>query len=290
MTASDLLRLAAIVFAAVSFIVVGDTAGKLLTAGGVHPIVVAWARFGIGALVLLPFSGLKLPELRDLLQWRVALRAVFVITGISCILTALKTEPIANVFGAFFVGPIVSYVLAIIFLGERPSKLRSLLLMIGFLGVLLVVKPGFGASVGMGFALAAGTFYGAYLMMTRTIAGAFRPRFLLLSQLLIGSVLLAPFGLTVGLPELTGGLALLFLVSALGSAAGNYLLVISSKKAEASLIAPLVYTQLVSATLSGILVFGDWPDLVSLIGLALIALSGGSALWDHQRRQRSAPI
>jgi drug/metabolite transporter (DMT)-like permease len=270
MTTPHIIRLAALVFAAVSLVVLGDTAGKLLTSGGVDPFVVGWTRFALAALVLLPFSGLRLAELSVLRDWRVLARASFIAPGICCILTALQTEPIANVFGAFFIGPVVSYILAILFLGETPSRGRSALLALGFLGVMLVVKPGFGAS--------AGGCYGAYLAMTRTVAGDYRPRLLLMSQLMIGAVLLTPLGLGADWPGLTLPVLALIGLSAFGSAAGNYLLVVANRQAEASLIAPLVYTQLISATLAGIWVFGDWPDAVALLGLVLIAVSGFGTL------------
>ena len=278
MVHSELLRVAAIVFVAVTLVVLGDTAGKLLTSGGVSPLIVAWSRFAIAAIVLLPLSGLNRAELRELWDWRVLLRAVFIVCGICSILTALKTEPIANVFGAFFVGPMVSYLLAIVFLGERPSVARSALLALGFSGVLLVVKPGCGVSFGIGMALVAGCCYGSYLVMTKLVAGKYRPRALLMSQLIIGALLLTPIGLSVQMPELSLNVTLLLIASACGSAAGNYLLVIASRMAEASLIAPLVYTQLISATVLGVLVFGDWPDTYSLLGLTLIAVSGFGSL------------
>lgn len=280
---TDLLHLFALVFTAVTMVVLGDTAGKLLTSDGADPFVIAWSRFALAALVLLPFSGLTLQELPKLLCWRVLLRAAMITCAISCILSGVRTEPIANVFGAFFIGPVVSYVLAILLLGERPSRERNLLLALGFLGVMLVVKPGFGVSVGMFFGLAAGTFYGGYLVMTRTIAGEHRPRFLLISQLIIGAVILTPFGVTSEIPPINSTLLLLVLVSALGSAFGNFLLVVSSKWAEASLIAPLVYSQLIPATVLGVVVFGDWPDSYALLGLTLIMSSGVGSLIAAQK-------
>ena len=283
MTAPQLLRLAGLVFVAVTCIVIGDTAGKLLTARGVDPVLIAWTRFALATLVLLPVSGLRRAELPDLRDWRLLMRGALIAGGISCILTALRTEPIANVFGAFFIGPVVSYVLAVIFLGETPSRGRGVLLALGFAGVMLVVKPGFGASFGMVFALAAGVFYGAYLAMTRAVAGLYRPRFLLISQLLVGTVLLAPLGLSREIPAFEISLWGLVGLSAMASALGNYLLVIANRQAEASLIAPLVYTQLISATVLGVLVFGDWPDAMSLAGLALILLSGFGSLALHRR-------
>ncbi|MEP0961522.1 MAG: EamA family transporter [Roseobacter sp.] len=103
----------------------------------------------------------------------------------------------------------------------------------------------------MAFALAAGTCYGAYLAMTRTVANKYRPKFLLISQLLIGSIVLTPLGLSAEFPILDLPIGVLLLVSACGSALGNYLLVVANRAAEASLIAPLVYSQLVSAALAG---------------------------------------
>ena len=288
MVHSELLRVAGIVFVAVTLVVLGDTAGKLLTSGGVSPLIVAWSRFAIAAIVLLPLSGLSRAELRELWDWRVLLRAVFIVCGICSILTALKTEPIADVIGAFFIGPIVSYLLAMVFLGERPSAARSALLALGFFGVMLVVKPGFGLSFGLGMALVAGCCYGAYLVMTKLVAGEYRPRALLMSQLIIGALILTPIGLSVQMPELNLNVTLLLIGSASGSAAGNYLLVVASRMVEASLIAPLVYSQLISATVLGVLVFGDWPDNYSLAGLVLIAVSGfGSLLLVRQAPPKS---
>jgi len=76
MSAASLLRLAALVFCAVSFVVLGDTAGKLLTGAGVAPAIVAWSRFFIAALVLAPFVGWQPGDLRSLFRWEVAVRAV----------------------------------------------------------------------------------------------------------------------------------------------------------------------------------------------------------------------
>ena len=269
-----MLRPILTVFSALCLIVAGDTAGKLLAGAGFSPFFVAWMRFGIAAIVLLPFSGLDRAEARRLLDPRVLLRAALIVGGISAILTALRTEPIANVFGAFFVSPIVSFALSALVLGERVTPARTALLLIGFAGVLLVVRPGFGMSAGLAFALLAGICHGAYLMTTRWLAPHHRPRFLLISQLVVGAAILTPFGLAAGIPAMTISAAGLIGVSALGSAAGNYLLVIASRTTPASLIAPLVYTQLIAATAAGYLVFGDWPATLALAGLTLILASG----------------
>lgn len=282
MQTAALLRVAALVFVAVTLVVIGDTAGKLLTQSGTDPIFVAWSRFAIAALLLAPVLGLRRADLAGLRDWRLYLRAATIAVGICCILTGLRTEPIANVFGAFFIGPVVSYGLAVLFLGERPTRLRTALLLLGLAGVMLVVKPGFGATPGMGFALAAGVSYGIYLALTRLVAPGYRPQFLLLSQLLIGTVLLTPLGVNVAWPAPSLPIAALVVLSALGSAAGNFCLVLANQRAEASLIAPLVYSQLLSATVLGVLVFGDWPDPIALFGLTLIAVSGLGTLYTQR--------
>jgi drug/metabolite transporter (DMT)-like permease len=269
---------------AMTLIVIGDTAGKALTVSGASPFFVAWSRFTVAAVVLLPFAGLRSAELRGFLDWRIILRSVLIATGILCILTALRTEPIANVFGGFFVGPIVAFALSALLLKEKADPGRVALLLVSFVGVLLVVKPGFGMQIGMGFALLAGCFHGSYLVATRSLAGRYRPKFLLISQLIIGSVVLLPFSYDE-MPQsidITGGS--LILISALGSAAGNFLLVMVNRTTPANVVAPLIYSQLLAATVLGVLVFGTWPDGLALLGLGVIILSGLSSLWLAGRR------
>src|SRR6056297_720606 len=126
-------------------------------------------------------------------------------------------------------------------------------------------------------------FFGSFLVTTRWLAGSFRPRFLVISQLLAGSILLAPLAFAVGAPAMTAWLWLLFAISAFGSALGNLLLAMANRHAPASVIAPLIYTQLLAATVLGWLAFGDWPDALSLTGLAVILASG---LWSLRLSRR----
>ncbi|WP_278921249.1 DMT family transporter [Pseudophaeobacter profundi] len=284
MTSHIPFRVLGTVVLAMTLIVTGDAAGKALTMAGASPFFVAWSRFAVAAVVLLPFSGLQAAELRGFLDWRILLRGLLIATGILCILTALRTEPIANVFGGFFVGPIVAFALSALVLKERADPSRVALLLVSFGGVLLVVKPGFGMQAGMGFAVLAGCFHGSYLVATRSLAGQYRPRFLLISQLIIGAVVLLPFTLGA-LPQSLGPTQIgLVLISALGSAAGNFLLVLVNRTTPANVVAPLIYSQLLAATVLGGVVFGTWPDGVALLGLCVIILSGLSSLWLAGRR------
>ncbi len=271
-------RLIGAVVLAMTLIVSGDAAATVLTGQGFSQGFVAWTRFALAAVLLAPICGLGRADLQHLRDPRLYLRAVLIVGGILCILTALRTEPMANVFGAFFVGPVVSYFLSALLLKERITPLRTLLLLVSFAGVMLVVRPGFGMTAGMGLAVLAGCFHGAYLVATRWLAGDFRPRFLLFSQLAIGAVLLFPF-VTLDRPEITLPAFGLIAISALGSAGGNFLLVIVNRTTPAGVVAPLIYSQLLAAMLIGWAVFGQWPDGASLIGLAVIMLAGVSSVW-----------
>ena len=234
-------------------------------------------------MLLFPFVRVESLIFAILRDWRVLLRGCFISGGIFSILTALKTEPIANVYGAFFIGPIVSYGIAYLFMGEAVSRSKTFLLLVGFIGVLMVVQPGFGMSSGILFALLAGCCYGSYLATTRLVAGAFPAPLLLISQLMIGSFVLLPVGISEPLLTLNAKSYFLIGLSAIFSAAGNYLLVLANRWAEATLIAPLVYSQLISASVAGLVVFGDWPDKIALLGLCLIIVSGCGTLILNQR-------
>lgn len=269
-------RTVAIMLLAMSLIPLGDTAGKMLVASGVSPFFVGWSRFAIGAVLILPFLGRSLDP-RLYADWRIWLRGSLIAAGVACILTALRTEPLANVFGAFFVGPILSYFLSGLFLGERLSAARTLLLLVGFLGVLLVVKPGFGMTPGLAFAALAGVFYGIFLVTSRWLAGVARAPALLLSQLVVASIILTPLGLAT-IPDMTVELAGLVVWSAAASMLGNLLLVVAYRRAEAGLLAPFVYAQLVAATVFGWLFFSELPDGLALTGLGLLLVAGFGSL------------
>ncbi len=257
-----------------SLIPVGDTAGKMLGLQGADPIFIAWSRLAVGFILILPLSGLVFSEIKHLYNWRLLIRAALFCCAIFSILTALKTKPIADVFGIFFVGPIVAYFLAAIVLKERINLLRSIILLIGFVGVLMVVKPGINMDSGTFFALLSGTCYGSMLVCNRWLATHYRPRLILLSTLLVGGIALTPAAIPTIPNQFDTELVILILISSLASAVGNLIIIEANRHLEASIVAPFVYSQLIAATVLGILVINEWPDTVSAIGLAIIFASG----------------
>lgn len=257
-----------------SLLPLGDSAGKFIMMEGESSIFVAWSRIVIGALFVLPFSGLKLSELPLFFNWGIILRALLFLGVISLIMQAIKTEPLANVFGAFFVGPILSYFLAALLLKEKISKVRSILLLVGFIGALLVIKPGFGMTQGIGFAVLAGCLYGTMLVLNRWLAITFRPRLVLVSSLIIGAIVMTPFAYSSFPSQLTSNLSWLVLMSAISSAIGNLLILQATRNLTAGIVAPFVYTQLIAATFFGYIFFAELPDSLSFLGLLILLLSG----------------
>ena len=263
-----------LMFIAMSLIPAGDAAGKLMTAAGISPVFVSWSRFALGLVMILPFAGA--PFLHLFRDWRIWFRGALLASGITSIQMALSTAPLADVFAAFFIGPIFSYVLAGVLLREPMGVLRSVMLALGFLGVLLVLRPGGQMIDGMEFALLAGLFYGAFLTASRWLAHLADPRALVVTQLAIGAVLLTPFGLTA-LPALDLRIGILTAISAAASMLGNLILLYAYRVAPATSLAPLIYLQLINATFLGWLIFSDVPDLLTWIGAAIIIAAGVTA-------------
>ena len=258
---------------------VGVPAGVFGDGLGVGSGFAAFSRFLLGAvlLALLMPAALRREALGLAGDWRVWLRGALIAGCIWSVITAAATEPLATVFGAFFVGPLVSALLAVLFLGERMGRAQVACLGLGFLAVLLVVRPGwgpgFGVTTGTAFAVLAGLFYGGFLTTSRWLANRAQPLALLLAQFAVGAVLLAPVGLAQ-LPAPGWSLAGLTLGSALASLAGNLALILAYRRAPASQLAPLIYLQLIAGTGFGLAFFGDWPDAVTLAGLALLIAAG----------------
>lgn len=277
-----MLKAMLIMLVAMSAIPAGDAASKILTSElGVAPTYVVWTRFLIGGLVILPFTWRAgLSVWRD---WRVWFRALLIALGISCITRALQLAPLADVFGAFFIGPLVSFVLSVWLLKEKARAVQVFLVLLGFVGVLMIVRPGFTVTAGLGWALLAGSLYGAFLTASRWLAGSVALGGLMITQMVGSVVLVTPF-VFGQFPEFTPQIAKLTVISALGSMVGNVLMLFAYKMQEASKLAPFVYFQLVSAVVLGWLIFGEWPDVFVVLGMSVVIFAGcASALLQSRR-------
>ena len=156
--------------------------------------------------------------------------------------------------------------------------------------MLLIVQPGAdlfrGASL---LVLCSASFYAVFQILTRVMARE-DPRVMLLYPALVGAAVMTVawpfFGSRLDLTWLD--MAKLLMVGVLGTA-GHFLLILAFQRAPASALTPFTYAHLVFATLVGWLVFGDFPDALTLVGMAVIGGSGLLLTWHERRRALMAP-
>lgn len=271
--------------AGMALIPVGDALAREAVATGLDPAAVAFARFVIGAVLVLP-----------VLLWRrqqgfgASFAAVQLLRGgllavtILCIVTAVSRAPLAQVFGAFFIGPPVAALVSVAVLGERPGWRIWAAIAGGFLGVSLVLDPwSGGVAPGLGWALAAGAAYGLFLAATRGFARFGPPLLALGGQLLVGALLLAPFG-AAGLSAATTTALGPLILSGLASALANLLAIAALSRASAAMLSPIVYIQLPVAVLIGGLAYGERPGVMAALGLCMILAAGAVASMTNRSR------
>jgi drug/metabolite transporter (DMT)-like permease len=197
------------------------------------------------------------------------------VTGV-CLFLAIARIPLATAVSAYFVGPVVAMVIAVVFLRETLTISKTLSLLLGFAGALIILRPMGGVDTGLVLAIAAGGFFALYMIATRQASRQSEPIKTLAFQSLVGTMLLTPQAIgTWSVP----GLAELWLFVAMGllSAGSHVLSIIAFRFAEASTLAPLVYLELLGSAAIGYVVFGDFPDGYVWVG-ALMILFGGVLL------------
>lgn len=249
-----------------------DVFAKFLGQQGVPVLQIVWARLSVGALVALPFA-LSHRGPKGLIPDRPVyhgLRATFLILATFCFFLSLKFLPIADALAIFFVQPLVVTVLSALVLKEAVPRNRWAAVAVGFAGTLIIIRPGFVAlNPGSLLALAAGTFLAIYFVMTRHIAGRAPAMVTTFQTNAVGAVFLSlamPFVWHPPTPTQW------LMCAGLGAIAtfGHYLIVRAYDYSEASLLAPLAYTEMVVATAVGWYFFGDFPDALTFLGVAVL--------------------
>lgn len=135
-----------------------------------YPILfLNWTRYLIGGLIFVPLALTTRRSRRLNVDQVVALsgRTVLHVTTVRFYFLAIARVPIADALGAYFVAPLVASALAVIYLHERVSVVQIIALIVGFGGVLVVVRPGTSTDVGMYYAVASGVVFGMILVSTR---------------------------------------------------------------------------------------------------------------------------
>ncbi len=202
-----------------------------------------------------------------------------------CFMTALKYLPLADATALNYTTPTIVIVLAIVFLGERLTLPRIAFVVAGLTGMLMIVQPGAELFKGTSLlALGSAGCYAVYQITTRMLAGE-DPRVTLFYPALIGALLMTfvwPwYGSRIDVTWID--IVLLATIGILGTI-GHFLFILAFQRAPASALTPFTYLQVVFATLIGWLVFEDFPDALTLAGMAIIVGSGLILTWHERRR------
>jgi drug/metabolite transporter (DMT)-like permease len=276
-----------------------DTFAKLATVSA-SPTVITTARFFFQAVFMLPLV-LWNGSWRNL-SWRMsgfhAIRAALITLSMVCFVATLAVMEVADAVAIFFVEPIILTVLSSIFLKETIGWRRYTACVVGFIGAMIVIRPSF-EEIGYVALLPIVTAFciAIFALMTRALAHREDPWSMQFQMALWGLPicgLLLAFGhmadidvLRPSLPDLR--IWTLLAGVGLAAAVSGILSVYAYRAAPASVLAPLQYLEIVSATLFGWLVFGDFPDAVKWLGIAIIICSGLYIIW-RERRVASKPV
>lgn len=249
-----------------------DVCAKFLGQWGIPVIEIVWARLFFGLLLSAPL--LVMREGRESLRPRDstmnALRGFFLVVSTMMFFGALRYQGVAETLAIYFVQPLFVTALAPFVLKERVGINRWLAVAIGFVGVLIIIRPGF-LVLNPGVFLAAGSGLGSAitLLLTRKLAGKSSAIANTVYTNFFGSIfaslILIPFWQT---PEFNVFLFML-LLAGIGTFA-NFLTIMAMEKAEASLLAPLGYTEMINAVLAGWYFFSDFPDRWTFVGVAVL--------------------
>lgn len=249
-----------------------DVCAKFLGQGGIPILQIVWARMFFGALLVLPAAWQAAGPralLPDRLGFHLA-RATFLVGSTGLFFGAISFMPIADSLAIFFVQPLLITALSPLLLKEHVGPRRWAAVAIGFCGTLIIIRPGLqDFNPGMALAFASGTCMALYMLITRRLARDENAIMTTFHTSAIGAAmmsLIVPFAWQT--PD-AAQWALLLLMAAV-AVLGHFLIARAYTMAEASLLAPLVYTEMIMATLAGWWFFRDVPDRWTVIGVSVL--------------------
>jgi len=237
---------------------------------------ITWARYFFTVLFTLPFMFFFF---RKNLTWSTQpklqiFRGLTLLSANILLFYSISIISMAKALTLAFVAPLITTALSPIFLGEKVGVRRWSAVIIGFVGSLIVIQPGFIefnlASIS---ALGTGFFYGIYLVITRKLHSSDSPLLTLLLTGVVGAVLASFFVPVVWINPTFNQWSLLALMG-IFACLGHLFLILSLKYADASKLAPFGYFEIVTNVILGYYFFSDFPHYWTWIGLSIIICSG----------------
>jgi drug/metabolite transporter (DMT)-like permease len=279
----------ALILASTVFLGASDVTAKYLSAT-LPSIEIAWIRFLVFALIMSPamMPGTPLFALRSRRPGLQVMRGVALLASSLFFISGLRFLPIAEASATGFVSPLFVTALSIVFLGESVGLRRWLATAVGLIGVLIILRPGSAAfHPAAFFPIVSALAWACTLIMTRMMSG----RELAITTMTYSSItgvcilsMLVPFVWVA--PSWHDILFGIFI--GVASTAGQWIVVIAFRYADASVLAPFSYTQLLWVSILGFLIFGELPDIWTVTGAVFIVASG--LYTAHRERVRRSQL
>ena len=237
---------------------------------------ITWARYFFTVVFTFPIMFFFY---RNRLKWTdkpklQLIRGLILLTANICFFYSISVISLAKALTLAFVAPLIVTAFSPIFLGEKVGFRRWSAVTIGFIGSLVVIRPGFVeinlASIA---ALGTGIMYGFYLIITRKLSTSDNPLLTLLLTGLVGAIIIST---VMPLVWVKPTLNQWSMMAAIGIFAciGHLFLILSLKYADASKLAPFSYFEIITNIIIGYYFFSEFPDNWTFLGLFIIILSG----------------
>jgi len=252
-----------------------------------------WARQGSHLVLMIalfaPSLGLGLIRTKKL-KWQI-LRSVVLLVSTLFFFSGVKFLPLAKAASIGFMGPFFVALMAWPILGERLSWPRLLAIAIGFAGALLIIRPRSEMFQWASLLIVGSSFcYALYQILTRFVGGHDKPETSAVYSALVGTLVLSLYVPFAWSPiQSWGDGALMFSLGILGGL-GHYCVARALVYAQANLVAPFVYWQLVGAVVVGYVISGHLPDAYTWLGAAIIVAAGLYIGWRETREKEISSI
>ena len=255
------------------------------------------ARFLVQAAVMAPvclWMGLGLRAKREHLG-RLALRALFLGVASYCFIAAVKVMPIADALAISFVEPFILLYLGHYLFKDDIGPRRTWASVVGFAGALLVIQPSFSAFGAVAlYPLGTALSFALYVLVTRSLGAVLHPVAMQYHTAAIASVIGLPLlawaswgGMAEFAPVWPQGLAWVWLIAVgVASSFAHLFITVALKLASSSVLAPLHYLEIVAATFFGFVIFGDFPNELTWIGIGVIVSSGLYVIYRERMTSR----
>ena len=279
----------ALILASTVFLGLSDVTAKYLSTS-LPSIEITWIRFLVFAMIMSPamIPGSPLYALKTGRRRLHFMRGATVLGSSLFFITGLGFLPIAEASATGFVAPMFVTALSIVFLNEVVGLRRWIATGVGLLGVIIILRPGTSAFHPAAiFPLVSALSWACTLIMTRMLSGTERAITTMAYSSIVGVLILSFLVPFVWVTPTWQAVAFGVFIG-VSSTAGQWIVVLAFRYADASVLAPFSYTQLLWVSLLGYFVFGEIPDVWTVVGAGFIVASG--LYTAHRERVRRSQL